>query len=326
MTPSIKPAERLLILTTTSTGNNLFCTPAIHLLRKHRPDCLIDVVSLKKLSAEIFQDNPDINHLYVVNSGKQFDRLARSYSKVICLNANALKKLGKLDTPVIDPLKNDFTGHKADHILHGMAALLGVEVEDADRRYVMGVPQLATVLDSEGIGSREVVVNIHLGSGTTALHGWKFFNRQRAIEDERLWPLDHYVALGKLLKQHVAHCRIVLTGTRNEAYFAGQFLKQIPDAINLVGKTSALQLHGMMRRLNLFIAHDCGVMHIAAASEVPIVGLYAATDPAVFGPYPARAHHHVFKRDKIADISPGEVLEAAQTLLRNFSKNTGVEP
>lgn len=324
MNTSIQPAERLLILTSTSTGNNLFCTPAIRLIRKYRPNCLIDVVALKKLSAEIFQDNPDINHLLVINSGKQFDRLARAYSKVICLNANALKKLGKINTPVIDPLGLEFRGSKADQILHGVAGLLGVTVEEADRRYVMGVPELGSVLDSFELSDAEVLINIHLGSGTTALHGWKFFNRQRAIDDDRLWPLDHYVALGKLLKQHVGNCRIVLTGTRNEGYFAAQFLRQVPDAINLVGKTSALQIHGMMRRVDLFIAHDCGVMHIAAASEVPIVGLYAATDPAVFGPYPARPQHHVFKRDRIADISPDEVLEAAQALIRAFPKGARI--
>src|SRR5690349_2819748 len=81
--------ERILVLASSSTGNNVFCTPAIRLIRKHRPESLIGVVALNRLSAEVFEDNPDINHLYVVSSDRKFDEIAAGYSQVICLNHNA---------------------------------------------------------------------------------------------------------------------------------------------------------------------------------------------------------------------------------------------
>ena len=88
--------DRILVLASASTGNNVFCTPAIRFLRKHLPDAIIDVVALNKLSAEVFENNPDINQLIVLNrffgNAQAMDKIAKMYNQHICLNINALKK------------------------------------------------------------------------------------------------------------------------------------------------------------------------------------------------------------------------------------------
>jgi len=314
--------QRLLILTSSSTGNNIFCTPAIHLLRKHRPSALIGVVALNKLSAEIFQDNPDINHLYVISSKREFNMIADQYSKIICLNTNAIKKLRGIDRPsfLIPEYKNGVP--RADQQLSFMADLLNVQVTEEDRRYVMGVPGPGNILSGYDLSPQDVLVHIHLGLGRTALHGWKFFYRKQAGEDIRLWPLKSYVELGRLLRKNIGHCKVVVTGTQNEAYLAKQFAKEVPSTINLVGKTSAMDIFKMMRHIDVSIAHDCGVLHIASVSDVPIVGIYAPTDPVLAGPYPPRPQHHVIKKQTMAEISPQEVYEAARLLIETFPKQS----
>lgn len=320
---AIGAQERILILASSSTGNNVFCTPAIHLIRKHRPGCLIGVVALNKLSAEIFEDNPDINHLYVVSSDRGFDAIAAGYTKIICLNFNASRKLDGIKSQVYLVPQFKSGRARADQLLDFVAELLGVEVVEADRHYVMGVPGARDVLQDHAIAVEDVLVHIHLGLGRTALHGWKFFYRKRAGEDKRLWPLAHYIELGKLLRAHIPNCRIVVTGTRNEAYLAKQFMAEVPGTINLVGKTSAMDIYGMMKRIAVFIAHDCGVLHIAAASEVPIVGIYAPTEPVLAGPYPPRPQHKVIKKSLMAEIMPREVLDAAVALLQAYPGKAG---
>jgi len=316
--------ERILVLASSSTGNNVFCTPSIRLLRKHRPDSLIGVVALNRLSAEVFEDNPDINHLYVVASDRAFDRVAARYHRVICLNHNATRKLRGIRTPIHVPPPYRAGAARADQLMDFVAGLLGVGVVAEDRRYVMGVPPVNHLPGNHRIDPQSRLVHIHLGLGRTALHGWKFFYRKRAGEDIRLWPLQHYIELGKRLHAQVPDCRIVVTGTRNEAYLAKRFTDEVPGTINLVGRTSALDIFGMMPCIDLFIAHDCGVMHIAAASDVPIVGIYAPTEPALAGPYPARPQHHVLKKDRMADITPAEVMEAGLALLSAFPRRRPV--
>lgn len=318
--PSVAP-EKILILASSSTGNNIFCTPAIHLLRKHRPNALIGVVALNDLSAEIFHDNPDINHLYVISSKRKFQDIADQYSKIICLNPNAVKKLRGLDRQfsLVPEYKNG--SPRADQQLSFMADLLGVSVAEEDRRYAMGVPGPGKdILSEHGLSPQDVLIHVHLGLGRTALHGWKFFYRKRAGEDIRLWSLKNYIELGLLLYKNISHCKIIVTGTQNEAYLAKQFAKTVPSTINLVGKTSAMDIFRIMHHIDVSIAHDCGVLHIASASEVPIVGLYAPTDPVLAGPYPPRPQHHIIKKQSMAEISPQEVYEAARLLLEQFPK------
>lgn len=312
--------ERILILASSSTGNNVFCTPAIRLIRKHRPHALIGVVALSALSAEVFEDNPDINHLYVTDKDEDFDAIAKRYTTVIALNTNAVnKKLKNVRSQLL--VAPDFVEGKAraDQLLAYVAGILQVKVVEEDRRYVMGVATPDTILDTWNIPQNAVLVHIHLGLGRTALHGWKFFYRSRANNDVRLWHIDNYVALGKMLRESSPNIRIVITGTKNEAYLAKEFVKALPDTINLIGKTSAADIYNMMRRISLFIAHDCGVFHIASASDVPIVGLYAPTDPVLAGPYPPGPQHRVIKKNLMSDIQPSEVFAQAQELLQLYA-------
>jgi ADP-heptose:LPS heptosyltransferase len=45
------------------------------------------------------------------------------------------------------------------------------------------------------------------------------------------------------------------------------------------------RMGAVMAGLDLMISADCGVMHLAVASRVPTIGLFAVTDANVYGPY-----------------------------------------
>ena len=316
------PSEKILILASNSTGNNIFCTPAIRFLKKHFPQARIDVVALNRLCAEVFDGNPSIGEVFILDSRRAFDKLAKGYDRVICLNANAKKKLGDLQTPMasIGNLSGD--SHHAEQLLQFMGGLLQREVTNEDRPYfIYSTPELAaTLLKDSGIASDNLLITIHLGCGTTKLHGWKFFYSKRA-DDKKLWPVDEYIKLGKALIAANPKVRIIITGTRNESFLAKQFEREVPGTINLVGKTSVSDLHSLMQRVNLFIAHDCGVFHIAAASDVPIVGLFGPTNHVLTGPYPIKPQHTLIKKAEMAEITVPEVVDAAFALIAAYPRN-----
>jgi ADP-heptose:LPS heptosyltransferase len=205
-----------------------------------------------------------------------------------------------------------------------MAEQLKVEVTDEDRHYVIETQQTAEhLLAKYALAKDAVLINIHLGCGTTLLHGWKFFYSGRA-DDKKLWSIDAYIALGNALQAHIPKLRIVITGTNNEAFLAKKFEKNVPNTINLVGKTTVADLSALMKRADLFIAHDCGVFHIAAASNVPIVGIYGPTSPIATGPFPVKSQHKVIKKDEMTDISVDEVVVSAFDLLKRFPRLAAV--
>ena len=322
---TITNTDKILILTSSSTGNNVFCTPAIRLLRKHLPQVTIDVVALNKLSAEVFENNPDIGQVFVTSKNRVFNDLAKNYTKVFVFNKNSLKKLDNIKTPFILATPSAAPIHFAEHLLRFMAEMLKVEVTDADRHYVIETRQTAEhllasyVLANKAVSKESALINIHLGCGTTLLHGWKFFYSRRA-DDKKLWSIDAYIALGQALQAALPQLRIVITGTNNEAFLAKKFEKNVPNTINLVGKTTVADLSALMQRLDLFIAHDCGVFHIAAASNVPIVGLFGPTNPVATGPFPIKPQHQVIKKTLMTDISVDEVVDAALELLKRFPR------
>lgn len=320
VTMTLANTDKILILTSSSTGNNVFCTPAIRLLRKHLPQATLDVVALNKLSAEVFENNPDIGQVFVTSKSRVFDDLAKNYTKVFVLNKNSLKKLDNIKTAFTLVPASTEAIHHAEHLLKFVAEQLQVEVTDADRNYVIETQQTAEhLLAKYAVSKESTLINIHLGCGTTLLHGWKFFYSRRA-DDKKLWSIDAYIALGQALQAALPQLRIVITGTNNEAFLAKKFEKNVPNTINLVGKTTVADLSALMQRLDLFIAHDCGVFHIAAASNVPIVGLFGPTNPVATGPFPIKAQHTVIKKTAMTDISLNEVVAAAIALLKRFPR------
>lgn len=317
---TIANTDKILILTSSSTGNNVFCTPAISLLRKHLPKATIDVVALNKLSAEVFENNPDIGQVFVTSKSRVFDDVAKNYTKVFVFNKNSLKKLDSIKTTFTLATPSTEAIHHAEHLLKFVAELLKVEITDSDRHYVIETRQTAeNLLAKYALANEATLINIHLGCGTTLLHGWKFFYSRRA-DDKKLWSIDAYIALGNTLHARIPNLNIVITGTSNEAFLAKKFAKNVANTINLVGKTTVADLSALMRRLDLFIAHDCGVFHIAVASGVPIVGLYGPTNPVATGPFPIKAQHKVIKKAAMTDISVDEAVDSALDLLKRFPR------
>lgn len=313
----------LLIIASGSTGNNIFCTPAIQFLRKHLPSAQIGVVALDPLSAQVFAGHPAINQVHVTDSKRQLTKLAKQYQHVIALNKNAMKKFVGVELAIALATVQADDVHHADQLLafarQWLKEQVGVDaaISEEDRQYHLSASEeLSHLAPLDTWQSASTVINIHLGCGTTLLHGWKFFYAKRA-EDKKLWPLSRYIALGLALHQHIAGLRIVITGTKNEAFLAKQFTKAVPNTLNLVGKTSISDLRALMDRAHLFIAHDCGVFHVAAASQVPMLGLFGPTNHRLTGPYPQRAHRQLIIQPSMSDIAVEEVLARALAMLNH---------
>lgn len=56
------------------------------------------------------------------------------------------------------------------------------------------------------------------------------------------------------------------------------------NAIDLNGRTSLPMLAALLERATVFVGVDSGVLHLAAAMETPVVGLYGPSDPEKTGP------------------------------------------
>lgn len=91
----------------------------------------------------------------------------------------------------------------------------------------------------------------------------------------------------------ISHARqkgwnVILAGSpaKVEVDLADSIQRLLPTpCLNLVGKSSLLQMLALIDQVDMVIAPDTGPVHMASAMSTPVIGLYAHHNPARVGPY-----------------------------------------
>ena len=103
----------------------------------------------------------------------------------------------------------------------------------------------------------------------------------------RNWLADRYAAVADHAAD-VHRMRVVLVGGRSaielEMGAAIAAAARTP-LINQIGKDTLPQLLGLLSRSTALLSPDSGPAHMATMVALPVIGLYAATNPARAGPY-----------------------------------------
>ena len=103
----------------------------------------------------------------------------------------------------------------------------------------------------------------------------------------RNWKIEHYAAVidyaATTYKLHT-----VLTGgpAKEEREFGEAIITKTQTPVNnMIGRSSLKQLQAILGAADVVIAPDTGPAHMAAATGVPVIGLYASSNPLRTGPY-----------------------------------------
>lgn len=155
----------------------------------------------------------------------------------------------------------------------------------------------------------------------------------------KCWPLQHYKTLAERLVE-MYDAQLYLMGVANEAPFYGRLLHAVSPrvreaTVNLCGQTGMLESLALLRRMDLVVASDSGMVHMAAAVNTPLVALFGPTDPQQWHPlsdnYTVVSHptlpcrpcrmkitcNHQFPC--LAEIEPEVVLNACKAYLTSWS-------
>ncbi len=139
------------------------------------------------------------------------------------------------------------------------------------------------------------------------------------------WPVERYASVAVELKR-IGFATVVNIGPGEsqlaEAFSADASARAFPMS------GSIGELIACTRRASLFLGGDTGPLHLAAALNVPVVGIYGPTNPDRNGPYGTGARvlrHPASRRDHtrrsepeagLLTITVGDVVEAAQQILQ----------
>lgn len=123
---------------------------------------------------------------------------------------------------------------------------------------------------------------------------------------EKRWPAGRFGQLACVLQER--GFRPVVVGTSSDAALAASIVAACPEALDLTGRTSLLDLGGLAARASVAAGNDTGPMHLAAAVGCPSVVLFSgASDPALTAP---RGLVTVIREQNLADLGLERVAAA----------------
>ena len=137
----------------------------------------------------------------------------------------------------------------------------------------------------------------------------------QASTPSRTWPVERYKKVVEyFIEKQPLKYKFLLLGDGNAIEDAKLFYA-MKGVINLTGKTTLREVAAIMKKSNLYIGSNTGLMHMAAAAHIPCVTLYATlpdikeTNGNTSGRMGAWMTQHI-------DLFPSEALDDCKEMCR----------
>ncbi|WP_343560097.1 glycosyltransferase family 9 protein [Kiloniella sp. b19] len=157
------------------------------------------------------------------------------------------------------------------------------------------------------------------------------------------WPSERFVALARALTEEagpLAGARIAVFAAAGEREQIENVLEAFPEEqlIDLVGKTDLGEAAACLKRCAYYIGNDSGLMHLAAACDIPTLGLFGPSSEVRYHPWGEKAQWvrtpesfdeivsaPDYDRHKpvsyMVNLTLEKVLEAARSMISRHSKS-----
>ncbi|MFH1581295.1 MAG: lipopolysaccharide heptosyltransferase II [Pseudomonadota bacterium] len=301
---NLRNIKRLLIRSTNWIGDAVMTTPAIRAIRKNFPYAQISILT-KSWAVPVFESSPYIDNILIYDdSGKH-----KGLSGKLRL-AKGLKQYG-FDAAIM--LQNAFEaalitffagipcriGYNTDArgflLTHSVTCTPQIK-KMHQTGYYLGILQ-GVGLEADGLGLDLVVDKKYQKRAAKILeeHGISRADRLVGINPSatfgpaKQWFPERYAALSDKIHE-VFGAHILLfggPGDRELGVRISQMMKHPP--VDLCGKTDLGEAIGLIKECDLFITNDSGLMHVAAALDIPLIAIFGSTNPVTTGPQSQRS-------------------------------------
>ena len=297
--------ERILVRSTNWVGDTVMMLPSLVAVRNTFPRAEITVLA-KPWVVPLLENHPAVDHTIVMDKGRGFlsackelvliiSRLRNVRFDLAVLFQNAFEAAllsclggiryrvgynadgrGLFLTHAVIRDKAILSAHQVEYFL-GLVDAMGWQVTDKKPVVYLNEEErqgASMMLSSEGIYDNDVVVGLNPGA---------------AYGSAKRWPADRFAAIGDWASKRWS-AKVVLFGSPSEAVIAEEVAKLMnAEPLNVCGKTTLGQAMALIKRCDLFVTNDSGLMHIAAALNRPLVAVFGPTDHAQTSPVSGNA-------------------------------------
>jgi heptosyltransferase-2 len=324
--------KRILVIRGGAIGDFILTLPALKLLRKNFPESHLEILGYKHIVALA-------EGRYYANATRsiEYAPLSRFFVHGAELPPDLVEYFASFDfiiSYLFDPdeiFENNLRRAGAQRIVRGPAKLdksthaarqlarplteLGIEILDLSAKIFSSTQDREFAREFIG-GLPRPIIAIHPGSGS----------------EQKNWPLQNWVELGNQLlgskgsrsggflaagssnrRFGKRRSLIVVSGEADERQTAQLRSKWKDRAVRFATDLSLPYLAALLEKA-VFLGHDSGISHLAAAAGARCVLLYGPTDPAIWAPANAdviiiRAPNHDLRalpldtvRDALANV------------------------
>ena len=277
-------AGRILVIRGGAIGDFILTLPAIHLLRENFPDAHIEILGYQ--------------HIISLAEGRYYAAATRSieygamagffvpHSELAPDLVEYFASFHQIVSYLFDPeryFESNLRRAGAKNILRAFAP-----IDDSDH----AARQLARPLEKLALYIEDAAAKIHLTVEDHAFADRFFADCENAPiialhpgsgSPRKNWPLEKWTEFGRaLLRRDV---RLLIVGGEADEERVAALRAAWHGAPILVSRHVPLpHVAALLARARLFVGHDSGISHLAAAVGANCLLLFGPTDPAVWAP------------------------------------------
>jgi heptosyltransferase-2 len=292
--------RRILIRATNWVGDAVMSMPAFEAVRQNFPESHISVLA-RPWVVPLYENHPAANEVIPYKRGQGYLKDSSEFFRVVrvirglhfdmavlfqnAFEAALIARLGGIKIRVgyntdgrglllshsVVRGKKVLKLHQVEYYLTILRAL-GWDAPTRDPALRAGpesVTRVRALLFSKGIEDQDLLVGLSPGA---------------AYGPAKRWPVERFAAVGdRAIREWGA--KVVVIGTEKEKALGETLISATaPGVVNFCGMTGLGDALALIKRCQLFVSNDSGLMHVAAALKVPTVAIFGSTDSTATGP------------------------------------------
>ncbi len=259
----LPPGSRVAVVRLRSLGDCVLTTPALDILKRHRPDLRLAIVVEDRFRA-VFEGNPDLDEILP----PELPALRR-FRPALCINFHGGTRSAWMTALSGARLRAGFA-HYRHQFLYNVCIPRAQEILGVGRKvhtaehlasamFYLGVPlgEIPRAKLSAPAASQSPIAVIHPVAATPA----------------KTWPAANFLAVAAHLKS-----------SGLDPVFIGAPADNL-SAFHPILQGALSELKSLLARAALFVGNDSGPAHMAAAFGLPVVALFGSSDREVWAPW-----------------------------------------
>lgn len=298
--------KKVLVRATNWIGDAVMTTPAVATIRKNLPDAEITLLAMGWV-ADVFASSPHVDKIIL------YDKKERHKGVTGKIRLGLELRKEKFDAAIL--LQNAFEAAfitllanipiRAGYTTDGRGLLLthGVRKQPGiDKKHQVHYYQEML----QGLGFTPAPDKQELFIADDRRQAAESFLRDKNVAKEELlvglnpgaaygpakrWPAGKYGELAGKLNHDHHNITVLVFGTEADQDAAQTISSSVDPQkiINLTGKTTLIQAMALIARCNCFVTNDSGLMHVAAALQIPLVAVFGSTNHITTAPFSQKA-------------------------------------